>query len=47
MFHDNFDLQQIMKRYAQMNPHIAISELAFLMDLPYDHDEEEALPEIN
>lgn len=44
MFDENgvaLDLTQIMKRYIHMNPHISLSDIAFLMDLPYEQELEE------
>ena len=35
------DMSQVMKRYAQMNPHISLSDIAFLMDEPYEPESEE------
>lgn len=32
------NLTQIMKRYAQMNPHVSLSDIAFLMDAPYEQE---------
>jgi len=40
MFNDDLDLSKIMKCYAQMNPHIAHADLAFLMDLPNEEEVE-------
>ncbi|GAV19504.1 hypothetical protein MMIC_P0438 [Mariprofundus micogutta] len=40
MFNDDLDLCKIMRCYAQMNPHIAHAEIAFLMDLPCDDEVE-------
>jgi len=36
MFADenSLDMHKIMHQYAQMNPHIALSDIAFLMDIP-------------
>ncbi|MBN4077234.1 hypothetical protein JYT48_03095 [Mariprofundus ferrooxydans] len=37
MFTDEngLDMNKIMHHYAQMNPHISLSDIAFLMDVPY------------
>jgi len=32
----NLDLHKVMKSIAQMNPHISLSDIAFLMDAPYE-----------
>jgi len=32
---DNMDLGKVMKHYAQSNPHVSLSDIAFLMDVPY------------
>ncbi|MDQ6982566.1 MAG: hypothetical protein Q9M08_06140 [Mariprofundus sp.] len=34
----NLDLHKVMKSIAQMNPHISLSDIAFLMDAPYEPD---------
>jgi len=34
----NLDLHKVMKTIAQMNPHISLSDIAFLMDAPYEPD---------
>jgi len=37
MFADDnsLDMNKIMQQYAQMNPHVSLSDIAFLMDVPY------------
>jgi hypothetical protein len=32
---NNLDPDKIIKRYALMNPHIALSDIAFMMGVPY------------
>ncbi len=32
---NGLDMKEIMQQYAQMNPHISLSYIAFLMDVPY------------
>jgi len=30
------DFRKIMKSIAQLNPHISLSDIAYLMDMPYE-----------
>jgi len=32
----DLDFRKIMKSVAQLNPHISMSDIAFLMDMPYE-----------
>ncbi len=42
MFQDptdtGLDLHKVMKSVAQLNPHISLSDIAYLMDIPYKPD---------
>ena len=33
---DNMDFGKIMKQYTRSNPHVSLSDIAFLMDVPYE-----------
>ena len=35
---ENMDLHQAIKLISSMNPHISLSDIAFLMDVPYESD---------
>ena len=35
---NDLDLRKIMKSVAQLNPHISLSDIAYLMDVPYESD---------
>ncbi len=32
----DLDLRKVMKFVAHLNPHISLSDIAFLMDIPYE-----------
>jgi len=33
---ENLDLHQAVKLISSMNPHVTLSDIAFLMDVPYE-----------
>ena len=43
--HGRLDMAAIMKLYVHMNPHISISDIAYLMDMPYSPDIDETHPD--
>jgi len=34
----DLDFRKIMKSVAQLNPHISLSDIAYLMDVPYESE---------
>jgi hypothetical protein len=32
----DLDMRKVMRSVAQLNPHIALSDIAYLMDVPYE-----------
>jgi len=35
---NELDLHKIMKSVARLNPHISLSDIAYLMDVPYESE---------
>ncbi len=35
---NDLDLRKIMKSVARLNPHISLSDIAYLMDVPYESE---------